>query len=461
MSDISLSLPLFLIGILLMVYGWRHLRADQFHSMAFAVSLLSGFVTAGVVWRLDRLAPLAMVARLPQRSGAELQEIAPFAIYTVFATLVFSRFWNVPVHVSLAYGNLRFLVQLFNFIGLMGCTIAVSRSFLYGKAIQNLVQVIWWITAVNVLVVVYQYVVLVIPGLPQIGISRSYYEGVQLAAFRYGGVQIFRPGALVGEPKALAAVMVLYVVTWSSGVDFGNRGLIRSTSSKWLAALALVVILLTFSTTALVTLTLALLGVYLANIGGSCRRNAIVIRAKRRFSLILFFTLIALMLVALWNPSGMSIDLLNERYVKRLTGFTDNQTGLDQLALKIWSASLFRIVFGTGLGGISFDMMPHINAGWTLAYAPNIGLITVACDVGLLGLGLLLFPLARLVLRSRNLQRDPLRQTARSVGLCLCILWLVGSGPSLGLAVGIGLLASAASRFGFTKSEMPVRTRVW
>lgn len=449
MSGISLSLPLFLIGIGLLVYGWFRLRADQFHSLAFAVSLMAGFVTGGVVWRLDRLAPLAAVTRLPRHASGELPVLAPFAIYTVLATLVFSRFWNVPDHVSLAYGELRFLVQLVNFAGLVGCTIVVSRSFLRGRAVQDLVQVIWWITAINVLVVVYQYVVLVTPGLPQIGISRSFQEEVQLAAFRHEGISIFRPGALAGEPKALAAIMVLYVVTWSAGVDFGNCGLIGPTSSKRLAVAALVVILLTFSTTALVTLTFALLGVRLANAGEG---GAIAIRAKRRLTLILFLSLVGLLGVALWNPSGISIGLLNERYIGRLTGFTDNQTGLDQLALIVWSESLFRVVFGTGLGGISFDMMPHIFAGWTLAYAPNIGSIAVLCDVGLLGFGLLLLPLARLVLRSRNMQRlrpDPLRQTARSIGLCLCILWLVGSGPSLGLAVGLGLLASAASRFSF------------
>ena len=460
MSGISLSLPLFVIGIGLMVYARFRLRIDQFHSWAFAISLLAGFVTAGVVWRLDRLAPLAIATRLSRRSNNELTALAPFAIYTVLATIVFSRFWNVPTHVSIAYGELRFFVQLVNFAGMVGCTIAVSRNFWHGKAMRDFVQIIWWITAINVFVVVYQYLVIFVPSLPQIGISRSYYEGVQIAAFHHGDLRIFRPGALAGEPKALAAIMVLYVVTWSAGVNFGNRGLIGPTSSKRLAAAATIVILLTFSTTALVTLTLALLGVRVANIGGE---GSITVRSKRRLILISLFILLALLSVVLWNPSGISIDLLNDRYVKRLTAFSSNHTGIDQLSLLVWSESLFRIIFGTGLGGISFDLMPYIDARWTLAYAPNIGSIAMLCDVGLLGLCLLLFPIIRLVLRSRHMQRlrpDPLRQTTRSIGLCLCILWLVGSGPSLGLAVGLGLLASSASRFGFVNSTISRRAYV-
>jgi hypothetical protein len=31
MQGVSLSLPLFLIGIGLLLYGWLRLRADQFH----------------------------------------------------------------------------------------------------------------------------------------------------------------------------------------------------------------------------------------------------------------------------------------------------------------------------------------------------------------------------------------------------------------------------------------------
>lgn len=452
MSGVSLSLPLFLIGICVLVYGWLRLRADQFHSLAFAVSLLSGFVTAGVVWRLDRLAPLAMVARLPRRVSGELPALAPFVIYAVFATLVFSRFWNVPDQVSLAYGDLRFLVQLFNLAGLVACTITVSRSFLRGMAMQDLVQVIWWFTAINVLVVVYQYVVLVVPSLPQIGMSRSYDEDVRLASFSQGELNIFRPGALTGEPKALASIMVLYLVTWAAGVNFGNRGPIGPTNSRRLAVAALVVILLTFSTTALVTLTLAVFGVRLANAGEGSD-----LRALRRLSLIVVFIILAVIGVVLWLPSGEGVDMLTERYIGRLQGFTDDQKGLDQIALMVWSESLSRIVYGTGMGGISFEMMRYIDANWALAYAPNIGSVVVLCDLGLLGLGLLLIPLVRLVLRSRKMQRhrpDPMRRAARSIGLCLCILWLAGSGPSLGLAVGLGLLASAASRFGFAATAM-------
>lgn len=448
-SGLSLSLPLFLIGLGLIVYGWLRLRADQFHSFAFATSLLAGFVTAGVVWRLDRLAPLVMIGRLPRRRSGELEALAPFALYAVFATLVYSQFWHVPDHVSLVYGELRFLVQLINLAGLVVCAIAVSRSFLRGYAVRDLAQVIWWVTAINVLVVMYQYVALIVPSLPQIGISRSYYEDVQVAAFSFREISIFRPGALAGEPKALAAIMVLYLVTWLSGADFGKRGPINPTNSRWLAVVALIVILLTFSTTALVTLTSAVIGVRIVNTRRRGNR-----RTMRRLALIVFIMFLAIFSVALWFPSG--VDMLTERYIGRLQSFTENQKGLDYIALMAWSESLFRIVFGTGLGGISFDMMPYIDPYWTLAYAPNIGVVTVLCDLGLFGLCLLLVPLLLFILRSRKMQRlrpDPMRRTARSIGICLCVLWLVGSGPSLGLAVGLGLLASAASRFGFHQSR--------
>jgi hypothetical protein len=208
----------------------------------------------------------------------------------------------------------------------------------------------------------------------------------------------------------------------------------------------------------LVTLLIALLGVRLANQGEDRDR-----RAKRRLAMLAIFILFTVIGVALWFPAGMGIDMLTERYIGRLQSFTEDQKGLDQLALIVWSESLFRIVFGTGLGGISFNLMPYIDANWALAYAPNIGLVMVLCDLGLLGLGFILIPLVYLVLRSRNMQRirpDPLRRSARTMGLCLCTLWLVGSGPSLGLAVGLGLLAAAASRFGFAEPAMQVSRRI-
>lgn len=437
MSDgISISLPLFFVGAALILYGWLRLRPHEFHSLTFIASLLAGFITAGVVWRLDRFAPLLMAGRISRRPSGTLWILLPFALYAILWTLLSSLSWDIPDHVNPAYGEFRYIVQLFNFISMCICTWCVSRSFLSRDAPHHLYRAIAWITAINIAVATYQYVARS-TGLPQIGISRSYDELVRVAAFSFGDIDIFRPGALVGEPKALAALMVLYLVVWY--FKPGQSSMVE----RGLAVAAAVILVLTFSTTALVTLLAAGTFVLAAQIGESRKTQK-----QLGSTLAIGATGLVALSIMIALPATETQSLLYERYIGRLQGFAGDTSGLDQIALMVWADGPLRMLFGLGLGGISFYMMPFVDPTWALAYAPNIGIINVLCDLGVLGLILLTTPIIFLIHLSRVAMRaapDDNRHVLRTIGICLCALWLFGSGPSLGLAMGLGLLSAASS----------------
>ena len=448
MNVIALDIPL-LIGGLVALFWVRLFRpAYVFQIACQFVSTFWAQYSWGVSWSLGKLVPIlagTTVSGRPLRHG---KLFLPFAVYVAVGGLLSAIFWKIPVGVEFAYGEGRSFVQLVNFAALVFATIAFAQAVSDEEGVVLMWKALVLLGLVHGLASVYQYVAS-LSGLPLIGISRAHgltFEpgaAGDLAAFEAGGgITILRPGGLAGEPKTVAIVFGLVLLS-------GAAIQLPSIVTKWWRILARVSILLSliglvgaFSTSVFVGLTAA----YLLLIASR------MISLSRAISI--FLTLAGCVLLADYSLHWLGLPDLERLLTLRTLDRLSNSAELDPVVQAAVSAMLqnpILFLFGTGNGGGSFRIMEVLGQRFELSLAPSIGLVDLLLEFGLLGTALLLTPffvLTLLVVRKARFRKDLLNTWPlvflAVVGISAMALMLTGAGIPLGYPLAVGSILGAA-----------------
>ena len=181
------------------------------------------------------------------------------------------------------------------------------------------------------------------------------------------GSEIFRAGALAGEPKVAAVVFGTVLFCF---LQIGYR-LDENRSDRMLsscaAALSLFGFLACFSTSGIAGFAMALICAPLI----SARRQLFALRACRvrcrvddvRRGLV----------------AGLVLRRCAVRLFRTVRSATSRRVDPPvQAALNAMSMSMPVAIFGVGEGGSTFEVMRHLNQSFEYAYAPNIGLLRLA-----------------------------------------------------------------------------------
>ena len=430
MTGISISVPLLVLGLSL-CFWFLLFDKTKFTAAAIFIALTAGFAVFGISLRLDKLVPiLIIISQLKFRAKHGHIYLFLLLSYVLVNGMIQYRFWVVPSNLNLFYGEFRWLVQFLQYLITILLSTVITFRFSNEKGRFKLTKFLVIFTFISATAVFYQYVALSL-GLPQIGLTRTTGE-IQVASFSSQGQRVFRPGGIIGEPKALAATMQLFLIPWLFGC-LGHTGFQKSTIN-YLGYISLLIFVLTFSTTGYVTFIVTICTVGLISGKIKIRR-----RSLTRF---LVFTGAFVLGILILGKASMVIDLFSARFTDRISSFTQQVEDLDQLALRIWSTNWNSILFGFGPGGVSFPMIEILMPGFDYALAPNLGIITILCDTGLIGalflMLSLLFPFLRIKAEWHSL--SPNNRAVRMLGITFFLLWLVGSSSLVYMGIGVGLI---------------------
>jgi hypothetical protein len=146
--------------------------------------------------------------------------------------------------------------------------------------------------------------------------------------------------------------------------------------------------------------------------------------------------------------TSISLDDFVQIMELRTTGrFADNEIDLPVAASvnEIINNPLVAL-FGTGAGGSSFVIMRHLNQIFAYSYAPNVGMVFILVEHGVVGLLLLFIPYAlvffKAAKRSRR-TREPSVMLLCAVSISTLIFCLVGSGYEFGYPLAIAAAVAA------------------
>lgn len=319
---------------------------------------------------------------------------------------------------------------------------------------------LWWSLTIAVIVhglaSIYQLIATT-AGLPLIGISRPFgltageASGDVAAFVTKGGESLYRPGGLAGEPKTVAVVYGIYVIAFAFG-GYHLTGRVLG-SRAWLAYVAFLLSIIgfvaAFSTSAIFGLLVAL--PIAAVLLGTGRR--------RRVLLVAPIALSAGLLIWMYLTDVNSLDSVVAILGERTTGRIEDDE-LDapvQASLDTIASNPLVALFGVGLGGSSFLTMAFVGEAFEYSFAPNIGLVLLLVELGVVGCGLLLWPLAsriRRAAKSARRDREPHRSLLVAVAISACVLCLAGSGIPLGLALAVGAAGAAVRLLVDTKAAV-------
>ncbi len=349
------------------------------------------------------------------------------ALYCVLATLVGVLFWPMDSIASRSsvYGPLRPVVSILNWLIVIGVSWRIALTLSKPGAWQKIRPIIIPFGLLLCVYGLYQCVANRF-GLPMTDLRVAFRdltssgEGEAHAAYLLGGQEIFRPGSLVGEPKALGALCAFWIALVLSNL-FDRR-----------------INCCTMLSLAIFTLTLWVTASTGAWLGALCCLGLFVIVGYKKIGLatkIIAFMVIAsfILMIALLtctadvgprsSEKGHFSSVIEERFSNRLTGERDLskdyggdyfEANKEWLAVDVLCAHPQFIISGTGLGGISFYIAELLGGVQFLSPTPSIGFLLDVCNSGIIGL-----LLAGHVLRQG-----------------LCPLWSrrSGSHPALGIA---------------------------
>jgi hypothetical protein len=375
------------------------------------------------------------------------RRFAILCAYGVAVTFIGSRWWPIMAmqDSSSAYSSLRPLVAILNW--LIVCGVSWNIAVAFGKAdLERLVKPILIASVILCFYAVVQYVAFN-AGHPLTGIRRpaaSHLEQVGMseeqAAYQLDGSTHFRPGSLVGEPKGLGAAIVLWLAFLMTRVFYMRVG------TLWTICMVLLVatLWLTASTSALLS---AMLVMPLTWSSGMAHGNRKVI------------TRIQLLLVCgifggfgLWITGTLSgrlnsaSEIWNERVTNRVL-INQEIDPVEKKALEVLSQYPAMMISGCGIGGISLFIADRLGRTQTLILSPNNGLLGDVCDIGVLGIALMLFASWRgiRIAISRGSQIDGETKAIAIAGLAAFIQCLICPQSWL-TSVGYGLLLGAEMR---------------
>jgi hypothetical protein len=439
MNVINLDIFLLIIGIPFILWIW----VFRYRHLASQISLFTSTVLAQyswlISWSLAKFCLFILAFDGLRRRPAGLSPFLPYVYYVLVASLLSAFFWEIPSGVSFFYGQARIFLSLLNFMLLVFATMSLSIALSGPKDGKTFWIGLRWIAVIHGVFFLYQYFAALI-GLPLIGISRAHgltlnNEIADVAAFVTGsGLEILRPGGLAGEPKTVAVVfgiLLLSIVYVGHQFDSNkNERLLTIISSL----LSFFCFFAAFSTSAFFGLSAAFLFM------------VVVLRAKyfiKIFFRLLFLIISATIVLLLIFPISEFITLLSERTIDRLEGQLDPPV---EASIDAIMNSIFIALFGTGEGGSSFIVMKYLSTTFEYSYAPNIGIIRLLVENGFVGAFLFFGAyaiLAKKALLKIHLDQSLTRRLFLTISISTMFLCMAGSGILLGIPLSIASIYAA------------------
>lgn len=442
MQVIELDIPLLLVGLISLL--WIRVRRP-FYEFQVACQFFGTFwaqYSFVVSWSLGKLIPYISSSSVFNKRIPFGLNFFPFVFYVVFYSVISSFFWKIPVGVEFAYGEGRVWIQLSSFIFL----VLTTRGFAAAMSDERAVALMW--KAIVVLGLLhggaffYQYGATVL-GLPFIGISRAhglnFESGVgDVAAFSVdGGIEILRPGGLAGEPKTVAIVFGLILISLLTSGSPPNVLRRWALASKLSVALSAIGFVGAFSTSGYIGFVVSLVVlVFLKVIKGK-----IALRSLLLIAMVLAVGELVLLYLAL--PS--LVDLIALRTFDRVGQGSEMDPPVEA-AVSIMASDFSVLMLGTGVGGGSFRIMEYMGKVFEYSLSPNIGVVAFVFEFGVLGLLLFLGPFFVLAVRIAMMIRSGGRWSAKfliSLGVPAMVFMMTGSGIALGYPLAVGALLGA------------------
>mgnify|MGYP000921117059 CR=1 FL=1 len=397
-------------------------------------------------WTLDRLCGsvyiVAELFRSRFRPGMIRGHI-PFwllSLYGIVSTLLFMIVWPTGwvSSRSAVYSQLRGVIQIANWIVMMGMAWHISKALTVDKTWRTLRK---WTAVASLVFCCYAFYQVIAYSfqLPMTGIRRPVLDGFivddkedENAAFEYAGQMFYRPGSLIGEPKVLGGMCVLWSVIAVAGYFGGPAEVLRLPS----LIVSLAALMLTSSTSAIGGALLALCVLVAFSL---LRKHASM---RSRVFLATGVAMLAIFVFIALNPvaAGTLEGILRVRTVNRLANGGALGDKAEMLSMEVLKAHPEFAVTGVGLGGMSF-YIAEMAGGTNLILSPNNGLLAWICDVGLLGFGAVVVMALR-ALRGVGGQSEARQRAFAFIGLSMLLQCFVFSQPFL-MSMALGFLGAA------------------
>ncbi|MDF1593770.1 MAG: hypothetical protein P1P89_19860 [Desulfobacterales bacterium] len=366
-----------------------------------------------------------------------------FLVFLILNTLVGSVLWPIGSMAgkSAVYGQLRGVGQILNWLIIIGAAWQIGIAFSQTGGFEKARKVIIGVGVLHSVYALYQVIAFYL-SLPMTGIRRPY-SGIvadvmneHFAAFQMGGATIYRASSLIGEPKGLGVISLVWIAALLTLLMEGKTR--HRSRTTWALFLSLVVMFLTYSTSAWIGFV-GMMAIALWTL-----RNRFASRLAR------LLLLLALLIggLAIVNFSGVLpktpggiISIVQERTTGR--EYLRDMPEIE--AIQVLAEHPWMILSGTGLGGMSFYIARNLG-GSDIILFPNTGLLAYISDMGLIGITLLIFSL-RGGLRptlTPSTQSDEITRSLSFIGtVCLMQTFIFSAGI---LMFGLAFLLAAEFR---------------
>jgi len=372
-----------------------------------------------------------------------------FSLYVICVTIIGLFFWPTESVSgrSLVYSTLRPVVQIINWLIIAGVAWQIAIVVSVPENFQKIRKLVIMIGVLHSFYALYQ-IVAFYAGFPVTGIRRPYseigtaYDVVQYGLDNYFGVILYRVNSLVGEPKTFGTMSLVWIGLLMS-LFLESK---QDKSSIWKMLLFLVVLLLTYSTVA-ITGTLISISLFLLL---SIYNNKLGVWS---FIVWVFALGVGMFVLGKYNALGLGtgslLEIFSERTIQSWQSILIfGPSDLPEVeSLEILKERPWLIWFGTGLGGISFYIAQNIG-GSDIILAPNTGLLSFICSIGIVGILFMIIIFRRSLLLPFTLT-DSVDKAVKSlafVGLCLFLQCFIFSAGILPFAFAFLLAADFMAR---------------
>lgn len=442
MNIVNLDLVLLGIGLLLMLWVWIYKSRPIASQVVLSISTVQAQYSWLVSWSLSKFSIFLLALDGMRQRPVGLGPFLPYVVYVLISSTIASFFWIIPAGVSFFYGDARIYVSLINFVVLALATMSLAASFAGSNGGRTLWHTLRWLAVVHGAFSAYQYVAITF-GLPLIGISRAHglTADAQIADIAIfvsdAGMEVLRPGGLAGEPKTAAVIfglILLSIVYLGHQLDSKRHERLLTIFAALFSLFGFVAAL---STSAFIGFGAALIWtIFLVKLRYQ-------FRAGMRILLFLILVILALLPYLILSDFFL---LLSERTIDR---FGDAMDSPVEASLNAMMDSIPIALFGTGEGGSTFVIMQYLNSPFEYAYAPNIGIVRLVVENGLIGSFLffvaysVLVKKALIMLRS---DRSGIRLLFFTTSISTMFLCMAGSGIPLGIPLAIAAVYAAQAR---------------
>ncbi|MCR2745212.1 hypothetical protein [Limnobacter parvus] len=332
-------LPDYFAFIPLLFFIYSLYRSDSLNLRAFAVSLMlyDGlcFIVGGSTF--DPIKTSGIILTIIYFGVYYNLRYSPYFI--LFIIYLFARdvinFIFSDLNIDL--NSVRFSVQFFvNLIIIWFLSRILFKGVDLRSRLDLVSRVCVFLISFSFLLSIYQIVAFNV-GFPVNGIKSSYSLNVlgeiKYAAYNLGGVSIFRPYALFGEPKFLANVSSVCFIVVLYCMKYGVDSILKI---RYLIVAQFSLLVLTASTSAMVSFVLAVIIYFLTNLRISFRG-------------VVFFGIIVFVSNMLFPSLREFIfDFVSNRLLERFSGETGPLESHESFYADRWLADYFNFFLGSG-----------------------------------------------------------------------------------------------------------------